>query len=161
MREHLLDDLMDAAEGHAHEVFFDHGAKSLVPVFFWFKDDDTLSVIACPWANDFEKRVMVAHVQDALHHAGARGYSFAIEAWFASAPEGVPESELHHYRAADRPDRREGIICCSTDGLTTNWRTWQIVRDANGKVERFSVLPIGKEDQFKSPFAELLTRRAD
>jgi hypothetical protein len=156
MTDITLDRLLDLAGKHAHHFLIEEGARQLAPVFLFLTEGGEGTVCLCPWENDFQKQIMLAGVRAKMREARATRYSFVTEAWFARAPEGMPFEEARKLRASKDPNRQEAVIALATDGFNTKWREWEIKRDWKGKIRDLAPMEIGPEDQFMSPFGNLL-----
>lgn len=153
-----LEKLLDLAGAHAHNTLIAQKHRQLTAAFLYVTADGAATIIGCPWANDFQKQVMIAEVRTKMRAAGAKQYTFITEAWFANAPKDMPLAgvkQLRHY-ASKHPDRRECVVCFATDGVTTRWRQWQIKRDWKGQIRELTLLPIGDEDYLSSWLTNLL-----
>jgi hypothetical protein len=125
-RLELLITLADLAGEHARQVIL--GLRQpLAPSWILVGSDRKTHVIATPWRDDAEKKLMAQKMRNKIRQNAIVAYSFVCEAWAATKPRGwTPEKGGG---AKDDPKRRECVIAMATDGKDYEWRCWLIKRD--------------------------------
>jgi hypothetical protein len=156
LTEITLEKLLAMAGDHARQVLIEHKARQLAPAFLYLSEGGEATIRICPWSNDTEKQLAQAALRVSMRDANVKMYSGVMEAWFSHSPPGMPIEEAKKIRASKDPNRREAVIAFATDGVKQVWQEWEIKRDWKGQIRDLAPMPIGKEDQFMSPFVNLL-----
>ena len=123
-----LKDLIGLAEAHAKTVMIELN-QGLMPTWLYWSETGA-TIVGTPWDSEIEKKVMAMSVRQAMLRDNAKAYSMITEAWVSQAPKGWNPETDKAIRASEQPNRREVVIAFATDGTTTEWKRWEIKRDA-------------------------------
>jgi hypothetical protein len=115
------------------------GSKTqLSPTWIVPMPDDELHVVVTPWANHFERQVMLAEIRRLLRDTGAPAYAIVSEVWLTthkgtSWPEDGPEPRLD-------PQRQEKVAAYAVARSGERQvRLWDITRDYKGTIRLLTV----------------------
>lgn len=142
LNEDILDTLLATSEFYAQLLIVLEG-QDLYPTWAMINQKYDPLVHSTPWNSWLEKRLAAAFIKHELARHKAIAYSFVTEAWQAKEPK---EGEPWH-GASEVPDRQEIVVAFATDGTTTKWRRWKMIRDGAGKVTELTAIPTPSEDE--------------
>lgn len=153
MNPETLEGMAEMAFKFASDVLINKH-DDLMPMFVIHREkpEPATDIIACPFQNDDEKRVMVINVCLEVVEKGCDAWSFLTESWFAHRGPGAPLGP----RPSEDPNRLEGVICIASDGKTTELHTWQMVRDEKGVCSQ--LVPQEKHAGFSSWISNALNQ---
>lgn len=154
-RLHSLDEMAQLALEQAQRWLI--GTKEqLTPSWLLQNQDGERVLIMTPWANDFEKQLILAHIRKAMRKQQTISYSLLVETWAAFYPnfkEGQP-----YVRPSKREDREELVMVIATDGTNTKMRDFKIIRDWHtGKCRELEEIPTSNVSDYSSPFLNMLS----
>lgn len=140
----MLDELIELAEQQARLVIL--GLQmDLVPSWLLINQNKEVHIFGTPFHSRTEKMLAAAYIRERIRQHKAVAYSFLSEAWMVTRPlEEITEG----FSPRDEPDRREMVMAFATDGTEKRWKRWWLIRDWEGKPERFEELA---QDDFNQP----------
>lgn len=128
-----LERLMKLGRDQAEKVLIGT-KKELLAMFVLVKRDGAVDIVATPWENDKAKHQIVLNICLNVIKENVTSFSFLSEAWFATVhTESGDLPPPIGPRPADRPDRKESVICITGDGKEQGFESWPIIRDAKGR----------------------------
>lgn len=107
---------------------------ALMPIVVLNRGEEN-DIIGLPFSNEKEKKEMILNVALEVAKKGCTSWSFMSESWFAHSYRGDPDKR----RPVDRPDRKEGVFCLLSDGKEVKIRSWEIIRNPEGKCVELKV----------------------
>jgi len=119
------------------EIGYDLASKVLITTkeqlfssFTLAKEDGSVDVIHCPWADDAEKRETILTIGRTVvtMKEEVTAYCMLSEVWLSHYQPG----EAKRGRPEHDPKRREGVVCLASDGKEHVFRAWEIGRDQSG-----------------------------
>jgi hypothetical protein len=143
MEKERLIQLLDLAEKHAYMILVERQVP-LVPSWVLISDKGEVTALGIPWDDNFEKTMTKLFLPLEMAKHKTIAYSVVLEVWAASlSQEEYERGPEELVPPSERPDRRELVLAMATDGTSTEWRGWNIVRDA---LQMVSALEPTKED---------------
>jgi hypothetical protein len=130
--ELTVDRMLELAYGQAKNLIIGN-KEQILPVFMLLAGDDTIVFVGCPWQGEDQKDMAIVMLRELMKEHKATAYSFLTEAWVARQPKGWrPGIDPTGAAPMDRPDRKEVVLAMATNGTHTQYKSWDIVRDADG-----------------------------
>jgi hypothetical protein len=123
--------MLELAHGQAQNIIVGN-KEQIMPVFMILTGDDKIVFVGTPWDGDDQKDMAVVMLRELMREHKAVAYSFLTEAWVAPQPKGWKISDPRGPAPVDRPDRKEVVLAMATNGTNTQYKSWDIVRDAKG-----------------------------
>jgi hypothetical protein len=121
-----LDDLLKDGEAYARILLLEKGVKQLDPVYQLYDEDGTIHVVPCPWANDFQKQVMLSEVKKIAKKVNCQLVLFVSEGWMASR---LPGREAEGPAPSKDPNRIEIVNIIASTTADTKILILETVRD--------------------------------
>jgi hypothetical protein len=124
--------MLELAYGQAKNLIVGN-KEQIMPVFMVLAGDDSIVFVGTPWHGDDQKNMAIVMLRELMKEHKATAYSFLTEAWVARQPKGWrPGIDPRGPAPMDRPDRKEVVLAMATNGTDTQYKSWDIVRDADG-----------------------------
>jgi len=151
-----LTELVRLGGKHAQAVLI--GLRQpLMPSWLYIDQEHRIHLVGTPWRNEIEKKAAGMQMRKIMLEAGAVAYSVVVEAWTSTQAKGWEPGHPHIEPRLD-PERQEIVLAFATDGKTTEWRRWDIVRDWNDVVLKLEEHPFDGA-QMTSWMNRLLTKK--
>lgn len=155
-----IEAMAEMAERHARTLMIGKKTEVIPQWMLVNEDDGEIQIVATPWENDRQKRLVVEAMRQSMRNTGVSAYSLLVEAWFAVIP--MSESTPREYKGpppSERADRREGVVITAANrqGQTIH-RHFETIRDAAGNCIELRNM-IGPEDRITGLFDNLLDDR--
>jgi hypothetical protein len=124
--------MLELAYGQAKNLIVGN-KEQIMPVFMVLAGDDSIVFVGTPWHGDDQKNMAIVMLRELMKEHKATAYSFLTEAWVARQPKGWrPGIDPRGPAPMNRPDRKEVVLAMATNGIDTQYKSWDIVRDADG-----------------------------
>lgn len=125
--EDQLEMLLEKAYQSGSETILEHN-EEVMPMFT-IVSGNHVDLIATPWMNDLEKKVVGIMIKRRLQESKADAYSFSTECWTSKWKPGEPRIP-----ASESPNRKEALIALAVSRAGEKlFRSWEIIRSPEGK----------------------------
>lgn len=133
-----LDDLIEMGGKHAKTVLINRRETELTPILHLMDRNGKSHIVACIWANDIQKQLVMLRAKKEARDIGAIAAMFVGEIWMYP-PEDTPNTRAEierQYRLcppSQHPRRQEAVLSVATaDGKNFKHAMWQIIRNRPG-----------------------------
>lgn len=129
--ELTIEKMLELAHGQAQNLIVGN-KEQIMPVFLILTGHDEIMIVGTPWQDDDQKDMAVALLRRMMASHQAKAYSFLTEAWVARQPKGWKIGDPQGSAPKNRPDRKEVVLAMASNGSSTKYKSWDIIRDQDG-----------------------------